>query len=73
VEYGTRRQIFENPLHAYTRQLLSAIPVADPAKRHGDGDLTFKPIPSPILPVGVEPGPSLYDEPEPGHRVLRQV
>jgi ABC-type glutathione transport system ATPase component len=71
VEYGTRRHVFENPLHPYTRQLLSAIPVADPSRRQGDGDLTFKPIPSPILPVGAAPPPSLYDEPEPGHRVLR--
>ena len=31
VELGTRRQIFESPQHAYTRKLLAAVPVAEPA------------------------------------------
>jgi peptide/nickel transport system ATP-binding protein len=33
VEIGTRRQIFENARHAYTRQLLDAVPIADPRRR----------------------------------------
>ncbi len=44
VEIGERRQIFEKPTHPYTRSLLSAIPISDPAQRgmrerrvlHGD-------------------------------------
>lgn len=31
VELGTRDQIFENPLHPYTRMLLSAVPIPDRA------------------------------------------
>ena len=29
VEIGSRRQVFENPQHSYTRQLMSAVPVED--------------------------------------------
>jgi len=32
VELGTRQAIFENPQHPYTQSLLSAVPVADPAR-----------------------------------------
>ncbi|MGL4405854.1 MAG: ABC transporter ATP-binding protein [Notoacmeibacter sp.] len=73
VELGSRAQVFENPRHAYTRSLLSAIPVADPTKRKDESELKFKPIPSPIFDIGYEPKPSIYDEVEPGHFVLQQV
>jgi peptide/nickel transport system ATP-binding protein len=33
VEMGTRRQIFEDPRHPYTRQLLDAVPIPDPRRR----------------------------------------
>lgn len=73
VELGSRAQVFENPHHAYTRSLLSAIPVADPTKRKDESELKFKPIPSPIYDLGYVPKPSVYDEIEPGHFVLQQV
>jgi len=71
VEIGTRAAIFENPQHDYTRSLLSAVPVADPKQRKSEKDLNFKPIPSPIFPIGHEPGASVYQEVSPGHMVLR--
>ncbi len=71
VEIGPRAAVFENPQHEYTRSLLSAVPVADPRRRKVEADLNFKPIPSPIFPLDYEPGPSLYDEVDPGHFVLR--
>ena len=71
VEIGPRQAIFEDPRHAYTRSLLSAVPVADPSRKKIREDLSFKPIPSPIFPVGHEPPPSLYDEVGPGHFVLQ--
>ncbi|WP_370276232.1 ABC transporter ATP-binding protein, partial [Roseovarius indicus] len=51
VERGPRAKVFENPQHAYTKALLKAVPVADPARRHKEDDLQFKPIPSPIHDV----------------------
>jgi peptide/nickel transport system ATP-binding protein/glutathione transport system ATP-binding protein len=71
VEIGSRAQVFEAPQHDYTRTLLSAVPIADPTRRSLGEELTFKPIPSPVFPVGHEPGPSEYDEVAPGHLVLK--
>ena len=30
AEYGTKEKLFENPVHPYTRALLTAVPIADP-------------------------------------------
>ncbi|MGR3757961.1 MAG: ABC transporter ATP-binding protein [Tranquillimonas sp.] len=72
VEIGSRAQVFENPQHSYTRALMSAVPVADPARRTIRDDLNFRPIPSPVFPLGHEPGPSVYAEVAPGHLVLTE-
>jgi peptide/nickel transport system ATP-binding protein len=37
VEYGTRRQVFENPVEEYTKALMQAVPV--PIPRRGTSDL----------------------------------
>jgi len=55
VEIGPRRAIFENPQHPYTRKLMSAVPVADPARRHMKREPLSDEIPSPIRAVGDEP------------------
>ncbi|MDO5612782.1 MAG: ABC transporter ATP-binding protein [Paracoccus sp. (in: a-proteobacteria)] len=70
VEIGTRQQVFENPQHSYTRQLMSAVPVADPRQKKISEDLNFRPIPSPIHPLDYQPAPSVYHEIAPGHKVL---
>ncbi len=49
VEYGPRDAIFDNPMHPYTRALLSATPVADPERRHERIRLEGE-LPSPIAP-----------------------
>ena len=69
VEIGPRSAILENPQHPYTRRLLAAVPVPDPARRGtrhrvADGD-----IKSPIRPVGYVPPGRLYREASPGHVV----
>ncbi|PIE13458.1 MAG: glutathione ABC transporter ATP-binding protein GsiA [Rhodobacterales bacterium] len=70
VEMGSRRAVFENPQHPYTQALMKAVPIADPARRKSEKDLNFKPIPSPIHPVGYVPAPSEYKEVSAGHYVL---
>lgn len=49
VEYGQKEQIFKNPLHPYTRALLSAAPVPDPAVKMNRIILEGS-IPSPANP-----------------------
>jgi len=55
VEIGSRREIFETPQHPYTKKLMSAVPIADPRRRHLDRKLSSDEIPSPIRDVGDEP------------------
>ncbi|WP_321847646.1 dipeptide ABC transporter ATP-binding protein [Burkholderia diffusa] len=55
VEIGPRRAVFEAPQHPYTKKLMSAVPVADPARRHALRQLAADEIPSPIRAVGDEP------------------
>ncbi|WP_232054948.1 dipeptide ABC transporter ATP-binding protein [Leminorella richardii] len=55
VEIGPRREIFENPQHAYTKKLMAAVPIADPARRHIKREPLSDEIPSPIRALGDEP------------------
>ena len=71
VEIGPRRAVFEDPQHAYTRKLLAAVPVADPARRHGKRELSSEEIPSPIRAIGDEPVVLPLEEVAPGHYVAR--
>lgn len=50
---GTRRQVFENPQHPYTRRLLSAVPVADPTRRTRRA-LDISEPRGAVLPVGTD-------------------
>ncbi|WP_313311484.1 dipeptide ABC transporter ATP-binding protein [Pulveribacter sp.] len=69
VEIGPRRAIFENPQHAYTRKLMAAVPIADPARRHLKRALLEGEIPSPIRAVGDEPVVPPMVQVGPGHFV----
>jgi len=71
VEIGPRRAIFENPQHAYTRRLMSAVPVADPARRHLRRELLEGEVPSPIRAVGDEPVVLPMEQVAQGHYVAR--
>lgn len=71
VEIGERRQIFENPQHAYTRRLLSAVPIADPQRRERGRPLIEGEIPSPIRAPNDTPVVKPLVEVEPGHFVAR--
>jgi len=69
VEIGPRRLVFGNPQHPYTRKLMAAVPVADPARRRRERALSSEEIPSPIRAVGDEPTVPPLVEVEPGHFV----
>jgi peptide/nickel transport system ATP-binding protein len=49
VEHGSKKQIFQNPLHPYTQALLSAAPVPDPTAKRNRIILEGS-IPSPANP-----------------------
>ncbi|PLC50077.1 glutathione ABC transporter ATP-binding protein GsiA [Pollutimonas subterranea] len=55
VEIGPRQAIFENPQHPYTKKLMAAVPVADPAFRHRTHSLLVDEIPSVVRSVRDEP------------------
>ncbi|AOK51105.1 glutathione ABC transporter ATP-binding protein [Burkholderia sp. MSMB617WGS] len=55
VEIGPRRAVFETPRHPYTKKLMSAVPIADPARRHAQRTLPADELPSPIRAIGDEP------------------
>ncbi len=70
VELGPRRAVFETPQHPYTRQLLDAVPIADPGRRYQKNrQVHSAPSKSPIHPIGVRPTPMSYKEVSPGHLV----
>jgi glutathione transport system ATP-binding protein len=71
VEIGPRRAIFENPQHGYTRRLMSAVPVADPARRQLRRALLQGEIPSTLHPVGRASSAQPLVEVGPGHFVAR--
>lgn len=51
VELASRNELYENPLHPYTRALLSAVPIPDPKKdRHRSRVILRGDVPSPISP-----------------------
>jgi len=49
VEMGTKVELFENPLHPYTRALFSAIPIPDPDLKH-EKIILKGDVPSPLNP-----------------------
>ena len=50
VEYANKNELFANPLHPYTRALLSAIPVIDFSRANGEPELLKGEVSSPVNP-----------------------
>ena len=69
VEIGPRQAVFDNPQHPYTKKLMAAVPVPDPARRNLKRNLNTEEIKSPIRPVGFVPPQRQYRQVGEGHLV----
>ncbi|MDE1157626.1 MAG: ABC transporter ATP-binding protein [Neorhizobium sp.] len=69
VEIGPRAAVFENPQHPYTKKLMSAVPVPDPARRNIKRNMSTDEIKSPIRSVDYVPPVREYREVSAGHLV----
>ena len=72
METGSRRQVFETPMHDYTRRLLAAVPVADPTAARNTALIEGE-IPNPVRRVGDEPPILIHEEINPGHFIARSA
>ncbi|HCL63287.1 MAG TPA: glutathione ABC transporter ATP-binding protein GsiA [Rhizobium sp.] len=69
VEIGPRQAVFDNPQHPYTKKLMAAVPVPDPARRSIKRNISTDEIKSPVRPVGYVPPVREYREISAGHLV----
>ncbi|WP_432347156.1 ABC transporter ATP-binding protein [Shinella yambaruensis] len=69
VEIGPRAAIIENPQHAYTRKLLSAVPLPDPARRGTRPPLPAEDLPSPVRAPDFVPPERIWRTVSQGHLV----
>ncbi len=72
VEFGSRKDIFENPTHSYTKKLLSAVPIADPRLRRTERSLEADEIPSATKDLNYQPVLVSYEEVSNGHFVAQE-
>jgi len=69
VEIGPRAAIIENPQHPYTKRLMAAVPVPDPARRALRRGLSTTELPSSVRPPGFTAPQRRYYEVACGHLV----
>ncbi|MET3927486.1 ABC transporter ATP-binding protein [Devosia sp. 2618] len=69
VEIGPRHAVLDNPQHPYTRRLMSAVPIPDPAQRGQRHHVVADDLKSPIRPPDYVAPVRRYIEIAPGHLV----
>ncbi len=69
VEIGPRAAVFENPQHPYTKKLMAAVPVPDPARRGIRRGIAADELRSPVRANGYQPPVREYREVSDGHLV----
>ena len=73
VELGTPEEVYNNPIHSYTKSLISAVPIADPtAKKHEKVGVDESYLRSPmgdVSEINKIPEVTELTEYEPGHFV----
>jgi peptide/nickel transport system ATP-binding protein len=69
VETGPRAAIFSNPQHPYTRRLLSAVPIPDPARRRIRRPIGAEEVKNSIRPLNYVSPRREYKEVGRGHHV----
>ena len=69
VEIGPRAAVFGNPQHPYTKKLMAAVPIADPARRAEKRAVSNDEIKNPVRSPDYQPPVRQYREASPGHLV----
>ncbi|WP_291976742.1 MULTISPECIES: ABC transporter ATP-binding protein [unclassified Chelatococcus] len=69
VEIGPRAAVFGNAQHPYTKKLMAAVPIPDPARRGQKHPVSNDEIKSPVRPADYVPPVREYREVSPGHFV----
>ncbi|MGY4750849.1 ABC transporter ATP-binding protein [Pannonibacter sp. Q-1] len=69
VEIGPRAAVFESPQHPYTKKLMAAVPVPDPARRGIRRGIAADELRSPVRANGYQPPVREYREVSDGHLV----
>ena len=69
VEIGAREAVFGNPQHPYTKKLMSAVPIPDPARRALNRPVAQDEIRSPVRSLGYVPPERRYRTIAPDHTV----